>query len=96
MYEIETTGEFDAWLDGISDIMTHTVIAKRIRTMSLGTLGKVRPLDNGLFEAKINYGPGFRLYFVNRGQRIIVLLCGGDKSTQARDIKQARKLAKEI
>jgi putative addiction module killer protein len=96
MYEIETTGEFDAWLDGISDIMTHTVIAKRIRTMSLGALGKVRPLDNGLFEAKINYGPGFRLYFVNRGQRIIVLLCGGDKSTQARDIKQARKLAKEI
>ena len=96
MYEIETTGEFDAWLDGISDIMTHTVIAKRIRNMSLGTLGKVRPLDNGLFEAKIKYGPGFRLYFVNRGQRIIVLLCGGDKSTQARDIKQARKLAKEI
>jgi len=96
MYEIETTEEFDAWLDGISDIMTHTVIAKRIRTMSLGTLGKVRSLDNGLFEAKIDYGPGFRLYFVNRGKRIIVLLCGGDKSTQARDIKQARKLAKEI
>ena len=96
MYEVETTGEFDAWLDGISDIMTHTVIAKRIRTMSLGTLGKVRSLDNGLFEAKIDYGPGFRLYFVNRGKRIIVLLCGGDKSTQARDIKQARKLAKEI
>ena len=96
MYEIETTGEFDAWLDSISDIMTHTVIAKRIRTMSLGTLGKVRPLNNGLFEAKIKYGPGFRLYFVNRGKRIIVLLCGGDKSTQARDIKQARKLAKEI
>jgi len=96
MYEIETTGEFDAWLDGINDIMTHTVIAKRIRTMSLGTLGKVRPLNNGLFEAKIKYGPGFSLYFVNRGKRIIVLLCGGDKSTQARDIKQARKLAKEI
>ena len=96
MYEIETTGEFDAWLDGISDVMTHVVIAKRIRTMSLGTLGKVRSLDNSLFEAKIKYGPGFRLYFVNRGQRIIVLLCGGDKSTQARDIKQARKLAKEI
>jgi putative addiction module killer protein len=96
MYEIETTGEFDAWLDGISDVMTHTVIAKRIRTMSLGTLGKVRPLNNSLFEAKIDYGPGYRLYFVNRGHRIIVLLCGGNKSTQARDIKQARKLAKEI
>jgi len=96
MYEIETTGEFDAWLNGISDGKTQKVIVKRIRTMSLGTLGKVRPLDNGLFEAKINYGPGFRLYFVNKGKRIIVLLCGGGKSTQASDIKQARKLAKEI
>jgi len=60
--------------------------------MSLGTLGKVRSLDNGLFEAKIDYGPGFRLYFVNRGKRIIVLLCGGDKSTQARDIGLVRQL----
>jgi len=96
MYEIETTEEFDAWLDGISDIKTHTVIAKRIRTMSLGTLGTVRSLDSGLFEAKIDYGPGFRLYFVNKGQRIIVLLCGGGKSTQTKDIKRARELAKEI
>jgi putative addiction module killer protein len=96
MYEIETTGEFDAWLDGISDVMAHAVIVKRIRTMSLGSLGKVRPLGGNLFEAKIKYGPGFRLYFVNSGKRIIVLLCGGDKSTQARDIKRARKLAKEL
>ena len=96
MYDIETTEEFDAWLGGIEDIKTHTVIAKRIRTMSFGTLGKVRPLKNGLFEAKIDYGSGFRLYFVNRGQRIIILLCGGDKSTQVKDIKRARDLAKEI
>jgi putative addiction module killer protein len=81
MYEIETTEEFDAWL---------------IRTMSLGTLGKVRSLGGGLFEAKIDYGQGFRLYFVNKGQRIIVLLCGGSKPAQSRDIKQARKLAQEM
>jgi putative addiction module killer protein len=96
MYEIETTDEFDAWLGGISDGKTQKVIVKRIRTMSLGTLGKIRSLDGGLFEAKIDYGPGYRLYFVNKGKKIIVLLCGGDKSTQGRDIKQARKLAKEI
>jgi len=96
MYEIETTGEFDTWLGSISDGKTQKVIVKRIRTMSTGTLGKVRSLDDGLFEAKIKYGPGFRLYFVNRGKRIIVLLCGGDKSTQARDIKLARKLAREL
>ena len=56
MYEIETTGEFDAWLGGISDGKTQKVIVKRIRTMSLGTLGKIRSLDGGLFEAKIDYG----------------------------------------
>lgn len=96
MYEIETTEEFDTWLDGISDGKTQKVIIKRIRTMSLGTLGKIKPLDGGLFEAKIYYGPGYRLYFVNKGKKIIVLLCGGSKSTQHKDIKQARKLAKEI
>jgi len=96
MYEIETTDEFDAWLGGISDGKTQKIIVKRIRRMSLGTLGKIRSLDGGLFEAKIYYGPGYRLYFVNKGKKIIILLCGGDKSTQSRDIKQARKLAKEI
>jgi putative addiction module killer protein len=96
MYEIETTEEFDNWLGGIRDGKTQKVIVKRIRTMSLGTLGKVRSLDNGLFEAKIDYGPGYRLYFVNRGQRIIVLLCGSNKSAQQAGIKNARKLAKEI
>jgi putative addiction module killer protein len=96
MYDIETTEEFDIWLGGIRDGKTQKVIVKRIRIMSLGTLGKVRSLDNGLFEAKIDYGPGFRLYFVNKGQKIIVLLCGGDKSTQEADIKKARKLAKEL
>ena len=96
MYDIETTVEFDTWLGDISDNKTQMVIVKRIRTMSLGTLGKVRSLDNGLFEAKIDYGPGFRMYFINKGNRIIVLLCGGDKSTQARDIRRARELAKLV
>jgi len=96
MYDIETTEEFDTWLNGISNGKTQKVIVKRIRTMSLGTLGKTRSLDDGLFEAKIDYGPGYRMYFVNKGKKIIILLCGGDKSTQSRDIKNARKLAKEI
>ena len=96
MYEIQTTEHFDAWLGSIRNGKTQKVIVKRIRSMSLGTLGKVRSLDGGLFEAKIDYGAGFRLYFVNRRQRIIVLLCGGDKSTQTKDIKRARELAKEM
>ena len=64
--------------------------------MSTGTLGDTQSLGGGLFEAKIRYGPGYRLYFVNTGKRIIVLLCGGDKSTQKRDIKKAEELAKEL
>jgi putative addiction module killer protein len=64
--------------------------------MSLGLLGETRSLADGLFEAKIRYGPGFRLYFVNKGAKIIVLLCGGDKSTKRQDIKRAKELAKEI
>jgi putative addiction module killer protein len=83
-------------IGGIEDGETQKIIVKRVRKMSSGSLGKVRSLDSGLFEAKIDYSPGFRLYFVNRGQRIIVLLCGSDKSTQTMDIKRARELAKEI
>jgi putative addiction module killer protein len=96
MYDIETTEEFDSWLTGIRNNKTRMVLVKRIRTMSQGTLGETRPLANGLFEAKIRYGAGYRLYFVNKGARLIILLCGGNKSTQKQDIKRAKDLAKEI
>jgi putative addiction module killer protein len=96
MYRIETTGEFDRWLNSLRDSRTRKVIAKRISVMSTGSLGETKPLDGGLFEAKIRYGPGYRLYFINQGERIIVLLCGGDKSTQKRDINRAKELAKEL
>jgi putative addiction module killer protein len=96
MYDIETTEEFDNWLESIRDNKTRMVVVKRIRSMSLGSLGENRPITDGLFEAKIRYGVGFRLYFVNKGVKIIVLLCGGDKSTQRRDIERAKKLAGEI
>jgi putative addiction module killer protein len=96
MYDIETSEEFDNWLGSIRDGKTRMIIIKRIRSMSLGSLGETRPLEGGLFEAKIRYGPGFRLYFVNKGAKIIVLLCGGDKSTQKQDIAKAREMAEEI
>jgi putative addiction module killer protein len=96
MYDIEITEEFDNWLDTIRDNKTRMVIVKRIRSMSLGALGETRSLTGGLFEAKIRYGPGFRLYFASKGAKIIVLLCGGDKAAQKRDIAKAREMAKEI
>jgi putative addiction module killer protein len=64
--------------------------------MSFGSLGETRSLANGLFEAKVRHGPGFRLYFVYKNANTIVLLCGGDKSTQKRDIKKAMKMAEDI
>jgi putative addiction module killer protein len=96
MYDVETTEEFDTWLHSLRDIGMRGFVAKRIAIMSSGSLGETRSLGGGLFEAKIRRGPGYRLYFVNKGKRIIVLLCGGDKSTQDRDIKRAKELAKEL
>ena len=96
MYDVETTKEFDAWLHNLRDVGMRGFIVKRIAIMSSGSLGETRSLGGGLFEAKIRRGPGYRLYFVNKGKRIIVLLCGGDKSTQNRDIKKAREMAKEL
>ena len=96
MYDIETTEEFDKWIMSVRDGITQKVILKRIRTMSLGTLGDVHSLSDGLFEARIHHGPGYRIYFVNQGSRIIILLCGGNKTTQKRDILRARELVREL
>ncbi|MDR2965214.1 MAG: type II toxin-antitoxin system RelE/ParE family toxin [Treponema sp.] len=96
MYDIELTDEFDNWLRGLTDSKIQKIIIKRIRTMSLGSLGEVRSLNDGLFEAKIRYGQGYRLYFVNHGKRIIIMLCGGNKSTQNKDIIKARNMAKDL
>ena len=96
MYKLETTEVFDTWIESIRDGKTRMLIVKRIDVMASGSLGETRSLGNSLFEAKIRYGPGYRLYFVNKGKRIIVLLCGGDKSTQKQDIKNAEELAKEL
>ena len=96
MYNIEITEEFDDWLKSVPDGITQKVILKRIRTMSLGTLGDVHSLDSGLFEARIHYGPGYRLYFIKQESKLIILLCGGGKSTQKRDISKARRLAREF
>jgi putative addiction module killer protein len=96
MYEIEMTEEFDTWLHNLRDINARGFILKRITIISSGSLGETRSLGSGLFEAKIRSGPGYRLYFTNKGDRIIVLLCAGDKSTQDKDIKKAKELLKEL
>jgi putative addiction module killer protein len=94
--EVRRTDLFLSWFRGLRDRAAAQRIAVRIDRMELGNLGDVQPVGEGVSEARIHYGPGYRLYFVRRGDVVIVLLCGGDKSTQARDIERAKQLAKEL
>lgn len=95
-FEVLTTEVFDAWLEEVSDDRAVAAILRRIERAQEGNLGRVDPVGHGVSELKIDHGPGYRLYFVKSGRTIILLLCGGDKSTQTADIRQAHKLAKEM
>ena len=96
MLEVIQTEEFEEWLDGLRDRQGVKSIAKRIVRIQSGLLGDVEPVGDGVSEARIHFGPGYRLYFVRRQQVVIILLCGGDKSSQARDIARAKEMAKEV
>jgi len=94
--QIEKTDDFNDWLNGLKDSKTRAIILSRIDRVSLGLFGVCEAVGQGVSEIKIDYGPGYRLYFVKRGLLVVVLLCGGDKSTQRRDIRKAIKMAQEI
>jgi putative addiction module killer protein len=94
--EIRETDTFSAWLQALKDSRAKARIAARTRRLAFGNPGDVRPAGEGVSELRIDYGPGYRVYYLRRGAMLIVLLCGGDKSTQDKDIKLARKLAKEV
>ncbi|HVE22069.1 MAG TPA: type II toxin-antitoxin system RelE/ParE family toxin [Acidocella sp.] len=93
MVELIKSSTFDAWFSRLKDRRAVAKIAARIDRLATGNPGDVKPIGNGLSEIRIDYGPGYRVYYMQRGQIVIVLLCGGDKSTQARDIEQAKGLA---
>ena len=95
MIEIRETVTFSAWLKALRDSQSRARIAARVRRLAFGNPGDVRPVGEGISELRIHCGPGYRVYYVQRGAVLIVLLCGGDKSTQARDIAMAKKMAKE-
>ena len=96
MTEVRQTDVFKVWFAGLRDANAKRRIAQRIVRLQSGLLGDVKPVGKGVSELRIDYGPGYRLYFVQRGSEIIVLLCGGDKRTQDRDISRAKILADEI
>jgi len=96
MFSIKRTDGFDAWLKGLRDGMTQRRLVKRLRKAALGNLGDVKPVGSGVFEMRENFGPGWRMYYVQRGSVLILMLGGGDKSTQTADIAKAVKLAATI
>lgn len=93
MMILKRTDEFSSWLDGLKDRMTKQRLNGRLRKAMLGNLGDVKPVGNGVFEMREHFGPGWRMYYVQRGDVLIVMLGGGDKSSQTADINNAVKLA---
>ena len=93
MYTVLRSNEFDKWLTRLKDAKGKARIVARIRSAELGNLGDVRPVGEGISEMRIHYGPGYRVHFTQRGRLVILLLVGGDKSSQKRDIKKAKALA---
>ncbi len=96
MIEIRKTDTFAKWIDGLRDIRARARILVRIERLSLGNPGDVKPVGEGVSEMRIDYGPGYRVYFKKIGQTVVVLLAGGDKRTQAKDIKSALRLAQNL
>lgn len=96
MIEIRKTEGFAQWLDGLRDIHARARIQARIERLAVGNAGDAKPVGEGVSELRIDYGPGYRVYFTKRGRELVILLAGGDKSTQAADIKTALRLAHNL
>ncbi|MBK1663384.1 addiction module antitoxin RelB [Rhodospirillum rubrum] len=93
MLDLKQTETFRKWRTRLKDVRARAIIAARLDRLSQGHTGDSEPVGDGISELRIHYGPGYRLSFQKRGQTIVVLLCGGDKSTQAKDIQTAKRLA---
>lgn len=96
MIEVQATEEFHEWIKAFRDKATAAIILRRIDRVRAGLLGDVKSVGDGVNELRIDYGPGFRVYFVWRGKSLVILLCGGDKGSQARDIKKAKAMAADL
>lgn len=96
MVEIRQTEIFGKWLMGLRDIRARARIQARIDRLELGNAGDIKPVGEGVSEMRIDYGPGYRVYFIQRGSELVVLLAGGDKRSQSSDIRKAISLAREI
>lgn len=96
VHEIRKTDAYARWLDGLRDIHARARVLARVERLAAGNPGDVKPVGEGVSELRIGYGPGYRVYFTMRGRRVIILLAGGDKRTQASDIKTALRLVRNL
>ena len=96
MIEIRKTETYAKWIDGLRDLHRRARILARVERLAMGNPGDVKPVGEGVSELRINYGPGYRVYYIKRDQQLIILLAGGDKRTQDRDIKTALQLAQNL
>ncbi|MBT4286363.1 MAG: type II toxin-antitoxin system RelE/ParE family toxin [Deltaproteobacteria bacterium] len=96
MIEIRKTDKFTKWIDALSDIRARARIQVRIERLTSGNPGDVKPIGEGVSELRVDYGPGYRVYYKKQGSTFIILLVGGDKRTQSKDIKTALRLAKDL
>lgn len=92
MITLRTLPEFDEWLSSLKDNMTRVRLGRRLNRAQQGNMGNVNPVGEGIFEMREHFGPGWRMYYAQRGNEIIVMLGGGDKSTQTDDISKAKRL----
>ncbi len=95
-YELRSTDHFDRWFETISDKLTRARILNRLDTMTIGHFGDHKAISTGLFELRLFFGPGYRIYYTIRGREIVLLLVGGDKSTQGKDIKKAKEILEKM
>lgn len=96
MIEIRKTDVYALWLDELRDLQARARIQVRVERLAVGNAGDVKPVGEGVSELRIDYGPGYRVYFTMRGRELVILLAGGDKKTQAADIKTALRLARNL
>jgi putative addiction module killer protein len=94
--EIRKTAGFAQWLDGLGDLRARARVQARIERLAAGHAGDVKPVGEGVSELRIDFGPGYRVYFMKRGRAVVILLAGGDKRTQAADIRAALRLARNL
>jgi putative addiction module killer protein len=96
MIEVRQTAAFGAWIGGLRDLRAAARIDARIGRLRVGNFGDVKSVGDGVSELRVDFGPGYRVYFTRHGYKVVVLLCAGDKGSQARDIKRAKAMAAEL